>query len=79
MTYFRADVSSRSNDRGLMDISGEGIFTLPTAVDAIVNFVKPEKQRALRRYLGMVNYYHRLIHTTLRGQIDVVKHLTDRS
>ena len=34
---------------------------LPTAVDAIVNFVKPEKQRALRRYLGMVNYYHRFI------------------
>ena len=31
----------------------------PTAVDAIVNFVKPEKQRALRRYLGMVNYYIR--------------------
>ena len=33
----------------------------PTAVNAIVNFVKPEKQRALRRYLGMVNYYHRFI------------------
>ena len=27
----------------------EGISSLPTAVDAIVNFVKPEKQRALRR------------------------------
>ena len=26
-----------------------------------MNFVKPEKQRALRRYLGMVNYYHRFI------------------
>ena len=39
----------------------EGISPLPSAVDAIVNFVKPEKQRALRRYLGMVNYYHRLI------------------
>ena len=37
----------------------EGISPLPTAVDAIVNFVKPEKQRALRRYLRMVNYYHR--------------------
>ena len=31
------------------------------AVDAIVNFVKPEKRRALQRYLGMVNYYHRFI------------------
>ena len=30
-------------------------------MDAIVNFVKPEKQRILRRYLGMVNYYHRFI------------------
>ena len=39
----------------------EGISPLPTAVDAIVNFVKLEKQRALRRYLGMVNYYHRFI------------------
>ena len=39
----------------------EGISPLPSAVDAIVNFVKPEKQRALRRYLGMVNYYHRFI------------------
>ena len=37
------------------------ILPLPSAVDAIINFVKPEKQRALRRYLGMVNYYHRFI------------------
>ena len=42
-------------------ICPEGISPLPTAVDAIVNFVKPEKQRAIRRYLGMVNYYHRFI------------------
>ena len=34
---------------------------MPSAVDAIVNFAKPEKQRALRRYLGMVNYYYRFI------------------
>ena len=26
----------------------EGISSLPSAVDAIVNFIKPEKQRALR-------------------------------
>ena len=39
----------------------ECISPLPTAVDATVNFVKPEKQRALCRYLGMVNYYHRFI------------------
>ena len=42
-------------------ICPEGTSHLPTAVDAIVNFVKPQKQRALRRYLGMVNYYHRFI------------------
>ena len=33
----------------------EGISPLPSALDAIVNFTKPEKQRALRRYLSMVN------------------------
>ena len=42
-------------------VCAEGISPLPSAVDAIVNFVKPEKQRALGRYLGMVNYYHRFI------------------
>ena len=42
-------------------VCAAGISPLPSAVDAIVNFVKPEKQRALRRYLGMVNYYHRFI------------------
>ena len=42
-------------------VCSEGISPLPSAVDAIVNFAKPEKQRALRRYLGMVNYYHRFI------------------
>ena len=42
-------------------VCSEGISPLPSAVDAIVNFAKPEKQPALRRYLGMVNYYHRFI------------------
>ena len=41
-------------------VCAERISPLPSAVDAIVNFVKPEKQRALRRYLG-INYYHRFI------------------
>ena len=43
------------------NVSAEGISPLPSAVDAIVNFNRPEKQRALRRYLGMINYYHRFI------------------
>ena len=42
-------------------VSAAGIPPLASAVDAIVNFVRPEKQRALRRYLGMINYYHRFI------------------
>ena len=42
-------------------VCAEGISPLPSAVDASVNFVRPEKQRPLRRYLGMVNYYHRFI------------------
>ena len=29
-------------------VCSEGILPLPSAVDAIVNFAKPEKQRALR-------------------------------
>ena len=42
-------------------VCAEGISPLPSAVDAIVNFVRPEKQRALRRYLGIINYYHRFL------------------
>ena len=42
-------------------VCSEGISPLYSAVDAIENYVKPDKQRALCRYLGMVNYYHRLI------------------
>ena len=41
--------------------SAAGISTLPSAVDAIINFIMPEKQRALRRYLGMINYYYRFV------------------
>ena len=42
-------------------VCSEGISSLSSTVDAIVDFAKPEKQRALRRYLGMVNYNHRFI------------------
>ena len=55
-TFIVADVQHLGHH-----VCAEGISPLPSAVDAIVNFVKPEKQRALRRYLGMVNYYHRFI------------------
>ena len=43
------------------NVCAEGISPLPSAVDAIVNFVRPEKQRVLRRYLGMIKYYHTFI------------------
>ena len=36
-------------------VCAEGISSLPSTVDAIVNFVRPQKQRALRRYLGLIN------------------------
>ena len=39
-------------------VSAAGISPLPSGVD---NFVRPEKQRVLRRYLGMINYHHRFI------------------
>ena len=42
-------------------VSAAGISPLPSAVGAMVNFVRPEKRRALRRYLGMIIYYHRFI------------------
>ena len=42
-------------------VRAAGISPLASAVDALVNFVRPEKQRALRRYLGMINYYHSFI------------------
>ena len=42
-------------------VCAEGISPLLSAVDPIVNFVRPEKQHVLRRYLGMINYYHRFI------------------
>ena len=42
-------------------VCAKGISPLPNAVDVIVYFVLPEKQRALRRYLVMINYYHRFI------------------
>ena len=42
-------------------VCSKGISPSPSAVDTIVNFARPEKQRALRRYLGMVKYYHRFI------------------
>ena len=53
-------------------VCAEGISPLPSAVDAIVDFVKPEKQRALRRYLGMVELLPPF-HTALRREVDTTQ------
>ena len=42
-------------------VSAAGSSPLASSVDATVNFVRPEKQRVLRRYLEMIKYYHRFI------------------
>ena len=42
-------------------VSAAVISSLPSAVDAIVHFVRPEKQRASLLLLGMINYYNRFI------------------
>ena len=38
-------------------VCSKGISPLPTAADAIVNFVEPEKQRALRSQIDAVEHF----------------------
>ena len=42
-------------------VSAEGAVPLPERVDAIVRFPRPTSVKALREFLGMVNFYHRFI------------------
>ena len=42
-------------------ITSTGIAPLPEKVEAIRSFPEPESQNQLRRFLGMVNFYHRFI------------------
>ena len=42
-------------------VSGEGIAPLPEKVEAVNNFPRPETFKQMRRFLGMLNYYHRFI------------------
>jgi len=42
-------------------ISSSGIRPLATKIEALQVFPKPSTQKQLRRYLGMVNLYHRFI------------------
>ena len=42
-------------------VSEKGISPLPDKVEAVKNFPRPETYKQLRRFLGMINYYHRFI------------------
>lgn len=42
-------------------ISVNGIMPTEEKTEAITNFPRPDSQRKLRQFLGMINYYHRFI------------------
>ena len=44
------------------EISSEGLKPMTSKVDAILKFETPNSATKLRRFLGMVNFYHRFIH-----------------
>lgn len=42
-------------------VTADGIKPLPSKVDAILNFKKPQITKELRRFIAMVNFYRRFI------------------
>ena len=42
-------------------VTSTGISPLPSKVEAIANFPRPTTQNQLRRYLGVLNFYHRFV------------------
>ena len=42
-------------------VSAAGIAPLPSKVEAITNFPTPETERQLRKFIGMVTFYHRFL------------------
>ena len=44
------------------DVSDDGIRRLSSKVDAVSRFLRPTTVKQLLEFLGMINYYHRLIH-----------------
>ena len=42
-------------------VTPDGINPLPSKVEAITDFPLPQTYRQLRRFIGMINYYHRFI------------------
>lgn len=49
-------------------VSSQGIRPLPQKTDEIRNFPKPKTINELRRFLGMLNYYHRLLKGAAKSQ-----------
>ena len=54
-------------------VDANGIHTLPEKVDAITNYAEPQTLRALRRFLGLANFYRRFIPRCA----EIVQPLTD--
>ena len=54
-------------------VDSEGIHTLPDKVQAITDFPEPQSLSALRRFLGLVNFYRRFIPQCAK----IVQPLTD--
>jgi len=56
-------------------VTKDGICPLERRVTAITNFKKPSNTTELRRYLGMINYYHRFINNAAKVLAPLNKHL----
>lgn len=57
-------------------ISTKRLATLPQKVEAIQNFLKPQNVKELRRFLGMVNFYHRFIPDIASAQSQLQEAIT---
>lgn len=58
------------------EINSEGIKPCTSKVDAIKNYPEPHSATSLRRFLGMVNFYHRFIPSCAKIQQPLIKLLS---
>jgi len=56
-------------------ITKNEISPLEKRVTAVIKFKKPNNTTELRRYLGMINFYHRFIHNAATILAPLYKHL----
>ena len=56
-------------------VSAEGVKPLPTKVEAILNFQKPQTISGLRRFLAMLNFYRRFIPNAAKTQTPLNEYL----